>query len=197
MHLLFVCTGNICRSPLAERLTLAYTEVERNALGDVMTARSAGTAAVVGRPIEPSAGLVLQGLGGSSDGFRARQLRVEHIDAADLVLTMTRKHRAAVLQMAPRRMSRTFTLREAASLLTGVDVSSLAHEPDLATRARHLASALAKLRGTRIARSDQLSDDITDPIGGDLEKFQRVGEDIANALLPLLGALARNPVMPG
>jgi hypothetical protein len=78
-----------------------------------------------------------------------------------------------------------------------VDVSSLAHEPDLATRARHLASALAKLRGTRIARSDQLSDDITDPIGGDLERFQRVGEDIANALLPLLGALARNPVMPG
>ncbi|MDQ3735311.1 MAG: protein tyrosine phosphatase [Actinomycetota bacterium] len=194
MHLLFVCTGNICRSPTAERLTLAYSEAERDALGGVLTARSAGTSAVVGRPMESSASLVLKGLGGTPDGFIARQLAEEDVHAADLVFTMTRSHRAAVLQMAPRMMSRTFTLREAAALLRAADGTLLAHEPDLDSRGRQLAATLTRLRAARIVQRDRQRDDITDPIGGDLEKFQRVGDAIAASLLPLLGALSANGV---
>lgn len=182
---------------MAERLTLAYAEAERAALGEVMTAASAGTAAVVGHPMEPAAGLVLRGLGGSGDGFRARQLRVEDIDVADLVLTMTRKHRASVLQIAPRMMSRTFTLREAAALVEAVDGARLADEPDLASRGRHLTGAMAQLRAARIVQRDRQRDDIGDPIGGNLQRFQRVGDAIAEALLPVLGALAGNGVKPG
>ncbi len=197
MHVLFVCTGNICRSPIAERLTVAFAETEQEALGGVMTASSAGTAAVVGHPMEPSAQLVLTGLGGSADGFTARQLVVEDIAPADLVLTMTRRHRAAVLQLAPRMMSRTFTLREAASLLPAVDTGSLASEPDLESRGRQLTGAMAQLRAGRIAQQGRQGDDILDPIGGDLQKFQRVGDAIAGTLVPLLGALAGTKVKPG
>ena len=190
MHLLFVCTGNICRSPIAERLTVAYAAEEREALGGELTARSAGTAAVVGHPIEPSAGLVLKGLGGSSAGFRARQLVAEDVEIADLVITMTRQHRAAVLQRAPRMMARTFTLREVAALLPEVDGRLLANQRDLDERGRHLISAMGQLRAARIVQRDRRRDDIADPIGGNLDKFQRVGDAIAAALLPLLGALA-------
>lgn len=175
---------------MAERLTLAYATQEREALGGVLTASSAGTAALVGHPMERSAQLVLAGLGGTADGFRARQLDESDIQAADLVFTMTRRQRAAVLQLGPRMMARTFTLREAASLLQGVDVSRFAGELDLAIRGQHLASTLAQLRGGRIVQRDRQRDDISDPIGGDLDKFQRVGDAIAQALLPLLGALA-------
>lgn len=190
MHLLFVCTGNICRSPLAEGLTLAYARAEKAALGDALTASSAGTAALVGRPIQSSAGLVLTGLGGNPEGFRARQLTVEDIRIADVVLTMTRRHRAAVLELAPRMMSRTFTLREAASLLAGVDAAGLPDEPDLTLRGRQLVAALGQLRAARVVNRSGLRDDIADPIGKNVETFQQIGDAIAEALLPLLGALA-------
>ena len=182
---------------MAERLTAAYSEAEADALGGVLTAKSAGTSAVVGRPMERSAGLVLKGLGGTPDGFVAHQLTEEDIEEADLVFTMTRRHRAAVLQMAPRMMARTFTLREAASLLTAADGATLAHEPDLDSRGRQLAAMLTQLRAARIVQRDRQRDDITDPIGGDLEKFQRVGDAIAASLLPLLGALSTNGVKSG
>lgn len=197
MHLLFVCTGNICRSPLAEGLTRAYARAERDAVGDGLTATSAGTAALVGHPIQSSAGLVLTGLGGNANGFRAHQLAVEDILAADLVLTMTRKHRAAVLVLAPRMMSRTFTLREAASLMAAVDVSALSDDPDLDVRGRQLVTALGQLRAARVAQRNGLRDDIPDPIGKDVDVFQRVGDAISAALLPLLGAIARKGPEPG
>lgn len=190
MHLLYVCTGNICRSPLAEGLTLAFARSEKAAFGAALTASSAGTAALVGRPIQSSAGLVLTGLGGNPEGFRARQLVVEHIVVADLVLTMTRRHRAAVLELAPRMMSRTFTLREAASLLAAVDAAGLADEPDVNARGKHLVAALGQLRAARVVNRNGLRDDIADPIGKSVETFQRVGDAISESLLPLLNALA-------
>jgi protein-tyrosine phosphatase len=90
MHLLFVCTGNICRSPPAERLTRAYAE--HHGLS-AMTASSAGIRAVVGYGMEPTAARVLIELGGDPRGFRARQLSTAMVDEADLVLTMSIRQR--------------------------------------------------------------------------------------------------------
>lgn len=189
MHLLFVCTGNICRSPIAERLTRAYFEIDQPAFQDALTVGSAGVAAVVGHPIERSAGLVLSGLGGSPADFAARQLQAADIVVADLVLTMTRQHRGSVLALAPRMMSRTFTLREAAALLATVDLDGLSEEPDFTRRGRQLVAALAIKRAARVVGHHGPGDDIRDPIGRDLTTFQRVGDAVAEALLPLLIAL--------
>lgn len=182
---------------MAERLTLAYSQAEGDALGGVLTASSAGTRAVVGHPIEPSAGLVLRGLGGDATGFVAHQLLAEDIEKADLVLTMTRKHRSVVLQLSPRFMTRTFTLREAAALLKDGEDDDFAADPDLDSRARHLRAVLTQQRGARIVHRDRQRDDIFDPIGGSLDKFQNVGDAIARALLPILGALTARGVKPG
>ncbi len=114
MHVLFVCTGNICRSPTAERVTRAFAV--KHGLSR-LTASSAGTRAVVGYGMEPTAAEVLRTLGGDPKGFRARQLSPANVDDADLILTMTTRHRDKVLAASPRAMRRTFTLLEAGRLL--------------------------------------------------------------------------------
>ncbi|MBM4497011.1 hypothetical protein GS426_20035 [Rhodococcus hoagii] len=66
--------------------------------------------------MEPKAAQVLSDLGGSPDGFVARQINPAVASSADLVLTMTEEHRDAVLKLSPRHLKRTFTLLEAAHI---------------------------------------------------------------------------------
>src|SRR4051795_1365012 len=114
---LFVCTGNICRSALAERLGRAYLDEVLAEDSAAVRLVSAGTQAVVGSAMHPDSALVLRGFGGNPDGFVARQLTDGLVMDADLVLTMTRGHRRDVLTLAPRALARTFTLREAADIV--------------------------------------------------------------------------------
>jgi len=181
---LFVCTGNICRSPTAERLVTAYAEAN---LPDPteLTASSVGIHAVVGNPMEPTAEMVLSGLGGDGRNFRARQITEDQVAAADVILTMTRHHRNKVLNGSPRTLPRTFTLREAQALLSAVRVDALSDPADLTQRGRDLVAEMGRLRATRI-HSARRSDDIGDPIGRDIDTFLRIGDDIAESLLPWL-----------
>jgi protein-tyrosine phosphatase len=180
---LFVCTGNICRSALAERLSRAYLDDALGKDAALVRVHSAGVQAVVGSGVHPDSALVLAGLGGDPAGFTARQLADGMAIDADLTLTMTRSHRRAVLKAAPRALSRTFTVREAADLvgLLGTDVQVPGES--FAERARALVKQLAAARSRR-ASGD--ADDVPDPIGEPLEVHQQVGELIAEALVPLL-----------
>ncbi|WP_430334163.1 low molecular weight phosphatase family protein [Rhodococcus sp. ACT016] len=171
MQLLFVCTGNICRSPSAERLATAWAA--RNGASD-LTASSAGTRAVVGSGIEPTAAHILSMLGGDPDGFVARRLTPAIAGSADLILTMTESHRDAVLRIAPRQLKRTFTLLEAAHLAAAVGPATVAE--------------LAAARGT-VARPANA--DVPDPIGQSSTVFGDVGSLIEKALLDLLPRLSR------
>ena len=185
--ILLVCTGNICRSALAERLGRAYlNEVLGEAASDIRL-MSAGTGAVVGSAMHPHAAVVLAGFGGIPADFSAQQLTESLPAQADLILTMTRDHRHAVLAAAPRALARTFTLREAAALLhLGDDATELSGDA-FADRARSLVKKLAAARTRRQGNED---DDIPDPIGHPIEVHQEVGEAITESLLPLLGRIA-------
>lgn len=174
MHVLFVCTGNICRSPTGERLAHAFAE--EAGISD-FRASSAGTRALVGYPIESTAALVLEGLGGSPDDFRARRLSTEIALDADLILAMTERHRDKILALAPAQFKRTFTLQEAARL---------ARESG-ATTVAELAEARPRYRATG-------PEDITDPIGADEAVFHEVGVEIATLLGPLLQQLMASTV---
>ncbi|WP_337781404.1 low molecular weight phosphatase family protein [Mycolicibacterium parafortuitum] len=169
---MFVCTGNICRSPIAERLALAYS-------GHwdlpVLSASSAGTRAVVGHPMHEQAALVLMGLGGNPRAFEARQLTPKIAVSADLILTMTAAHRDRVLELVPQRLNRTFTLSEASNLVSAHRAETVA---DLAVRRPRLAP---DERG-----------DIHDPIGQSVDVFEAVGVQIAELLLPVLDFCRRH-----
>ena len=86
---LVVCTGNVCRSPLAERVGQAHLS---RVLPDpkVLRLDSAGTRAVVGSGMDPASARALQALGGDPADFRAQQLTDAIVGSADLTLTMTR-----------------------------------------------------------------------------------------------------------
>lgn len=166
MHVLFVCTGNICRSPTAERLAAAY--VSRHQISDFVAA-SAGTHAVVSHPMHHDAEAVLAQLGGSASNFAARQLTRKVVSQADLIITMTRSHRRSVLEVAPNKLRSTFTLTEAGLLATSHGAQSI--------------NDLADLRG-HLSADDIL--DIPDPIGQSTEVFAAVGKQIAELLPPIL-----------
>src|SRR5690242_15584218 len=81
--ILHVCMGNICRSPMAERLTA----LALSSLGPAVHTHSVGTGGWhAGGPMEPGAARQVARRGGSHDTFRARKLRGEHVDGSDLVL---------------------------------------------------------------------------------------------------------------
>ncbi|MEU1982737.1 low molecular weight phosphatase family protein [Nocardia sp. NPDC019395] len=169
MHILFVCNGNVCRSVIAERLTRSIA-VEYRLAG--ITAESAGTRALVGFPVEPRAAEAITGLGGDPGDFRARKLKPEHIDRADLVLTMTENIRDEVAELTAAR-SRTFTLLEAYRIarVTG-------------------ARTVAELHRCRDNLSRVGRENIADPVGLSARAYCEVGDKIADALVPLLVALA-------
>ncbi len=166
MHILFVCTGNICRSPTAERLAAA--NAAQHGLQD-LTASSAGTRAVIGHSIHRDAAIILEGLGCDASDFSARQLTSKIASTADLIIAMTSAHRDIVLETAPRKLQWTFTLTEASHLASMDDAETL--------------SDLAGLR-PRLATRDK--PDIPDPIGQSPEVFAAVGAQIADLLPPIM-----------
>lgn len=170
MHVVFVCTGNICRSPMAERLALRLIRQY-----DVSGFRisSAGTRAVVGSAMHEEAARVLRSLGGDASQFAARQLTAKVASDADLVLTMTRAHRDKVLELAPRQLRRTFTLAEAARLASDFDAGTVGD----------LSEFRPQLAGLDLP-------DVVDPIGQSAEVFESVGARISELLPPVVAILA-------
>ncbi len=181
---LVVCLGNVCRSPLAERLL--QRRFEDTAAGAGLSVSSAGVRALVGSPMHDLSAAELRRLGGDPDGFVSRQVTGPMAESADLVLTATRELRSRLLEEAPRALKRTFTLREFAALVgSGVlRESPLQGAPDLVARA-------ASWRG-----SATLDDyDVPDPIGRSEDVHREVADMldadcavIAQALLDAVSA---------
>jgi protein-tyrosine phosphatase len=177
LRILFVCTGNICRSPMGQAM---LTSRFRTALADdaerLVEVTSAGTYGLVGHAIEPDAVTVLGELGVHPDDFAARELVRDIVEEQDLVLTATREHRAASVSMLPRASRRIFTIREFARLVEAVDVAGVeGAEP--VERARALIDAAASQRGYVRAPSPA-DDDVADPYRRPVDAFRVAGQQI-------------------
>ena len=98
LSVVFVCTGNICRSPIAEKVFVH--ELERAGLADEVTVSSAGTGGWhIGSPADDRAVAVLRA-GGYAVEHAARQVDAEQL-GADLIVALDHSHRRALQSMVP------------------------------------------------------------------------------------------------
>ena len=101
-HILVVCVGNICRSPLAEyflRQALPHCQIS-----------SAGLAAVTGADMDAAARKAAEAAGVQVPPHTARQLTLALCQAADLILVMEGAHREGVSRLHPPARAKTFLL---------------------------------------------------------------------------------------
>src|SRR3954471_551218 len=160
---LHVCMGNICRSPMAERL-LARAVRDRGGDGLIRSV-SAGTGGWhEGEEMNPPAARQVRARGGATIGFEARKLRGDFIDEADLIFTATADQYDYVVALRPDAADRTFVMGEFGRLLSAVDKASLpaadGRPESVHARGAAIVEAVRRLRGSD---ASQPGDDLDDP----------------------------------
>ncbi|MFB3737719.1 MAG: low molecular weight phosphatase family protein [Candidatus Velamenicoccus archaeovorus] len=183
---LAVCTGNICRSPIAEGFL--RSAFDRRLGPDAPEVRSAGLIAQDGAPAEPGSVRAAGELGVDISAHAARRLTEATIREALLVLGMAAEHRSAVVAAVPEAAPRTFTLRELVALLEALAVRDLAAPAGLAGR---VAAAHALRRADPSLRP--ALDDVPDPLGLSLPAFRSTARELADLCSRLVDGLVGAP----
>jgi protein-tyrosine-phosphatase len=189
-RILIVCTGNTCRSPMAE--SMLKDLAARN--GKSLEVRSAGIAALSGRPVSPHAVQTLKKRNLSVPG-PSTMLSPGDIAWADLILTLTTGHKRAILERHPEAVCKTFTLKEYA-------IRGEAAMDDIAEAERlysewQVRQALGQdLSDAERARLFELQRripdfDIADPFGGPLAFYEQCADEIEDALLTVVEKIDR------
>jgi protein-tyrosine phosphatase len=185
---LHVCIGNICRSPMAERL---FELALRRHLGDAVErlylSHGAGTGSWhVGEPMNPPAARQVRSRGGTVEGFRARRIEAALIESADLILCATADQVEYVLELRPDAEPRTFVLGEFGRLLGEIDPAPLPASDGTVEGAYARGVALVRaVNAARAGRPSLLSDDLDDPWGRPDREFARTADQIEATVVPL------------
>lgn len=178
-RILFVCTGNICRSPLGEKLLAQQLK----GMAHSVTISSAGTRAM----LDGKAPAEILALGVENDApvddHVPQQLTDELIESSDLILTAERVHRSDVVSRVPRASAKTFTLKQFARLAQEHETFTARGElatPTVVT----LSDLVAEIADFRSLASPLLSadeDDIADPYLLTQQDYGLAGEEIKEA----------------
>jgi protein-tyrosine phosphatase len=171
---LFVCTGNICRSPTAE--ALARRELARHP-GVPIEVSSAGSHALEGNPAASRSMLAASTRGASLERHFARELTRRRVRSAGLILCMAAEHRPFVLSYDRSAANRTFLLATFARVAGQWD---------------WLAGSPAELVALAAEHAQELDgDDIDDPLGHPAEAYAACAERLDGLVTPVIAALVK------
>ncbi|MFT4050775.1 MAG: low molecular weight phosphatase family protein [Microbacterium sp.] len=188
-EIMTVCTGNICRSPLAAAL------LSTRLAGLDVAVTSAGTQGLSAAPMTHEARRIAVELGASVDevtAHRSRFLLESHLASPDLVIALSREHRRRIVELAPARMRRTFTAREFARLAATLPDDAIRDAAaegaaDPTARMRAAVAAVSRRRGTVPTPRDAGEDDVIDPYRRPWGVYQRS----AAQLMPAVDEIVR------
>jgi len=193
-RILFVCTGNICRSAQGEQLLRARIPQPLQGVFDI---RSAGTGALVGAPMPDEAAALSRHYGGLPDAHRGQSLTADLVRESDLVLAMAAEHRSGAVQLLPRASRYSFMFTEFGALLD--DLSSNLPEPlldealpqhPLSTRLRALVRMTAGRRGFLPADESEPKD-VVDPYRRSQQTYDESAAQVSAGIDRILDAVVR------
>ncbi len=201
-QVLLVCTGNICRSPMAEGFL--RSAFERRLGADAPLVVSAGLIARDGGSATTEAVRAAAELGADIADHTARRLLVHHARPADVVVGMAAEHRDEIVRTSLGDASKTFTLKELVRLLEGAPARPARGAP----RGTPSRGAPAEGLAARIAEADRLrrdgfrgdprDEDVADPLGMPLDGYRRIALQLDGWCERLAAALFdRSPVAAG
>ena len=184
MHIMFVCTGNICRSPMGELLLTRYLR------GTSIAVSSAGTHGLPRHPIDPSSGRIMTSAGIDPSGFRSRRLTRDMADGADLILCFEASQRKDIVTLAPGAIGYTFLLPDFANMCEYCARNGLVSGLTIQER---LQSVIASSSIIRPMLPD--AEDIEDPHHKDFDKFRTAANQTNMALHRILTAMRKHYVV--
>lgn len=109
-RILVVCTGNICRTPMAK--ALLEQEIRRLGLQEQISVESAGVYAVSGAPASRGSVVAMQARGLNISEHRGKQLSTRHVRDADIILVMEEGQRRIIFNHWPQALRKTFLFSE-------------------------------------------------------------------------------------
>lgn len=182
-EIMTVCTGNICRSPLAEQLL-------RTRLADLPgRVTSAGTYGLDTAPMTSQAQQLAWQYGvpaEMADAHRSRRLTPAQLATPDLILAMAREHRRGVVELAPTRLRAAFTVREFARLAvdtTDAEIqAAVAGHADASARLRAAVAVVASHRGMTLPPESPGDDDVVDPYKQSAAVYEQSGHQLVPAI---------------